>query len=191
MGLMDVLRGMSNGPRGQPAPSAQHKGMSPLTIPLLGMLAYKAFKGGGPFSNTNPNAPGGSVRPANQPGSVPGAGAGGGLSDLLRGGLGGLLAGGAMGSILNGGLGELMKQFQQSGQADIANSWVGNGPNKPVGRDDLANALGADTLDSLAEHTGMSRDDVLEELQERLPTMVDSLTPHGRIPLQEEFSRMA
>jgi uncharacterized protein YidB (DUF937 family) len=191
MGLMDVLRGMSNGPRGQPAPSAQHKGMSPLTIALLGMLAYKAFKGGGPFRNTNPNPAGGNVRPTNQPGSVPSAGAGGGLSDLLRGGLGGLLAGGAMGSILNGGLGELMKQFQQRGQGDVANSWVGTGPNKPVGRDDLANALGADTLETLAEHTGMSRDEVLEELQERLPTMVDSLTPDGRIPSQEEFSRMA
>jgi uncharacterized protein YidB (DUF937 family) len=186
MGLMDVLRGMSYGPRGKPPPDAQHKGMSPLTIALLAMLAYKAFKGGGPFrhpSGANPNPAGRDVQP-NTPG------AGGSLSDLLRGGLGGLLAGGAAGSVLNGGLGELLRRFEQSGQPEVARSWVGSGPNKPVGRHDLASALGADTLDELAEHTGMSRDQVLDELQERLPTLVDSLTPHGRIPSEEEFARM-
>jgi uncharacterized protein YidB (DUF937 family) len=189
MGLMDVLRGMSYGPRGKPSPDAQHKGMSPLTIALLAMLAYKAFKGGGPFRHTpggtNVNPEGRRMQPEpNTPG------AGGSLSDLLRGGLGGLLAGGAAGSVLNGGLGELLRRFEQSGQPEVARSWVGSGPNKPVGRQDLASALGADTLDELAEHTGMSRDQVLAELQERLPTLVDSLTPHGRIPSEQEFARM-
>jgi uncharacterized protein YidB (DUF937 family) len=189
MGLMDVLRGMSYGPRGKPAPDAQHKGMSPLTIALLAMLAYKAFRGGGPFRHvqggTNANPAGRDVQPEpNTPA------AGGSLSDLLRSGLGGLLAGGAAGTVLNGGLGELLKRFEQSGQADVARSWVGTGPNKPVDRDDLASALGADTLDDLAEHTGMPRDQILEELQERQPTLVDSLTPHGRIPSEQEFARM-
>jgi len=45
---------------------------------------------------------------------------GGGLSDLLKGGLGGLLAGGAAGNVVSGGLNDLLKQFQQNGQGEVA-----------------------------------------------------------------------
>src|SRR5262249_58677731 len=69
-------------------------------------------------------------------GTTAGAGgAGGGLGNLLQSGLGGLLGGAggaAAGNVLSGGLSDLLKQFQQSGQGETADSWVGNGPNKPV-----------------------------------------------------------
>jgi uncharacterized protein YidB (DUF937 family) len=39
---------------------------------------------------------------------------------LLKGGLGGLLAGGAVGNVLSGGLNDLLKQFQQNGQGEVA-----------------------------------------------------------------------
>jgi hypothetical protein len=42
MGLMDVLNGLKNGPRGQTGSSATTGGMSPLTMGLLALLAYKA-----------------------------------------------------------------------------------------------------------------------------------------------------
>src|SRR3981081_2753189 len=51
MGLLDILNGMQNGPRGQSTPSAQDSGgMSPITMAILALLAYKAVKhiGGGP-----------------------------------------------------------------------------------------------------------------------------------------------
>ena len=44
MGLLDVLNGMQNGPRGQRDATASSQGMSPLTMAVLGLLAYKAFK---------------------------------------------------------------------------------------------------------------------------------------------------
>lgn len=45
MGLLDILNGMQNGPRGQSTPaSAGSGGMSPITIALMGLLAYKAIK---------------------------------------------------------------------------------------------------------------------------------------------------
>ena len=59
---------------------------------------------------------------------------GGGLGDLLGGALGGLLGGAAAGTVLNGGLGGLLKQLQQSGQGDVARSWVGAGPNQTIPR---------------------------------------------------------
>src|ERR1700720_1940266 len=83
MGLLDILNGMQNGPRGQSTPSAQDSGgMSPITMAILALLAYKAVKhiGGG-----QPNA---APAPAPSPvdAGLPGGGMGGGLGDLLKGG---------------------------------------------------------------------------------------------------------
>src|SRR5947208_8738300 len=76
MGLLDILTGIQNGPHGNQSQAGQtgqkSGGMSPLMMALLGLLAYKAFKGGN--------------RPAP---SMP-TSSGGGLGDIL----GGLLGGG-------------------------------------------------------------------------------------------------
>ena len=47
MGLRDVLNGMMNGPGGQRQPSTGRntKGVPRIIWALLGLLAYKAFKG--------------------------------------------------------------------------------------------------------------------------------------------------
>ena len=45
MGLLDVLNGMQNGPRGPSNPSPQAGGgMSPMTMAVIGLLAWKAIK---------------------------------------------------------------------------------------------------------------------------------------------------
>jgi uncharacterized protein YidB (DUF937 family) len=215
MGLLDILNGMQNGPRGQPQPSSGGSGggMSPIMMALLGLLAYKAIKGSG-----SPAAPpGGTGRPASVPtsGTVSGTNPGGGLGDILGGllggrqsgaptggkpggsfadmipgGLGGLLGGAAAGSVLSGGLSNLIKEFQQSGHGGAAQSWVGTGPNQEIASNDLAAALGKDTLDALSQHTGMQRDDLLTGLRQHLPELVDQLTPNGRLPTEEEASHM-
>lgn len=187
MGLLDVLNGMQNGPRGPSKPSTDSGGgMSPMTMAILALLAWKAVKhfGGGGQPGAQP-APAPAPSPKTINAGMPGAG--GGLSDLLKGGLGGLLAGGAAGSVLSGGLGDLMKQLQQGGQADAANSWVGKGPNKAISPGDLASALGADQIDSIASQAGLSRDDLLKGLSQYLPDVVDHLTPDGRLPDANEL----
>jgi uncharacterized protein YidB (DUF937 family) len=63
-------------------------------------------------------------------------------------------------------------------------------PNKEIAPGDLADALGSDTLDTLSRQTGMGQNDLLEALRQQLPDFVDQLTPHGRIPTEEEASRM-
>ena len=189
MGLLDVLNGMQNGPRGPSTPSAQSGGggMSPLTMAILALLAWKGIKH---FSG---NQTGSAPQPAPAPGHVnaglPGGGAsGGGLSDMLKGGLGGLLAGGAAGSILSGGLGDLLNQFQQKGLGDQASSWVSNGANKQISPGDLANALGADQIEQLSAQSGLSRDELLQGLSQHLPDVVNHLTPDGRLPDENELS---
>ena len=175
MGLMDILNGMQNGPRGQTKPGSG--GMSPMTMALLGLLAYKAFKGmhgGQPGAYRRPailasarcggrrawRYPG---RPARRPGEScrRAQRAASGLGGLLSGGLGGLLGGAAAGSVVSGGLGNLIKDLQANGLGQAAQSWVGTGANHEVAPGDLESAVGTDTLDALTKQTGMSRDDLL------------------------------
>jgi uncharacterized protein YidB (DUF937 family) len=184
MGLLDVLNGMQNGPRGPSNPSAQSGGgMSPMTMAILALLAYKAVKhlGGGTAGAT----------PAPAPSSGSGETAGGpagGLGDILKGGLGGLLAGGAAGSVVSGGLGDLLKQFQQNGHGETANSWVSPGPNKQISPGDLASALGADQINGLMSQSGLSREELLSGLSQHLPEVVNHLTPDGRLPTESELA---
>lgn len=183
MGLLDVLNGMQNGPRGPSAPSSEKSsgGMSPMTMALLGLLAWKAFK------HMTANQSGTAPQPSPTPAPPP-VNAGGGLGDLLKGGLGGLLAGGAAGTVLSGGLGDLLNQLQQSGHGDAANTWVGKGENKAIAPGDLANALGADQIESLSAQSGLSRDELLSGLSQYLPQVIDHLTPDGRLPTENELS---
>jgi uncharacterized protein YidB (DUF937 family) len=190
MGLIDVLNGMQNGPHGPRGGSSSSGGggMSPITMAILGLLAYKAVKS---FTGQPGAAP---AAPAPHPGTgasagVGSGGAGGGLADILKSGLGGVLGGAATGSVLSGGLNDLLKQLQQSGQGEVAKSWVGNGPNHAISSGDLAQALGGDQINALAAHTGLSREDLLAGLSQYLPEAVNQLTPDGRLPTEHELSR--
>jgi uncharacterized protein YidB (DUF937 family) len=241
MGLLDVLNGMQNGPRGQTDPNAKG-GMSPITMAILALLAYKGIKHvtgsmqqapapdapapsripQGRTIDANADAPaggglgdilggllgGGSQAPGGQS-RMPGGPSQGGLGDILGGllgggggargaapgggGLGGLLggalAGGAAGSVLSGGLGSLLEQLQQNGQGQAAQSWVGKGPNQQISENDLARSIGLDDIDAVAQHTGLSRNELLAGLSRELPGAIDELTPEGRLPTREEASR--
>jgi uncharacterized protein YidB (DUF937 family) len=200
MGLLDILNGMQNGPRGarEPAPAgASSGGMSPMMMALLGLLAYKAVQSGGLGNmlgggTQNPQAADagagglGDMLGGLLGGSAPaGSGAAGGLGGIL----GGLLGGGAAGTALSGGLGSLLQGLQESGQGDVAQSWVGPGPNRAIEPNALASAIGADTLDALSRQTGMPQDELLSGLSQNLPQFVDQLTPNGRLPTEQEASR--
>jgi uncharacterized protein YidB (DUF937 family) len=212
MGLLDVLNGMQNGPHGQPTSSsgAGRGGMSPMTMALLGLLAYKAYKNSGGLGNilggSQPAAPSGTVRTTSLPPGGAGNPSGGSLGDILGGlfggagggssggglipgGLGGLLGGAAAGNILSGGLGNLIGDLQNNGQGQAARSWVSNGANQEIAPESLEAAVGVDTLEMLAKQTGMKRDELLAGLSQHLPDLVDHLTPDGRLPTEEEASR--
>jgi len=85
-------------------------------------------------------------------------------------------------ALLGGGLGELVESFKQQGQGDVAESWVGTGPNKPIAPDQLEQAIGPDVLATLTQQTGLSREELLSRLTTTLPEVVDKSTPDGRLP---------
>ncbi|WP_428659094.1 YidB family protein [Reyranella sp.] len=182
MGLFDILTGMRNGPRGGGGRGGG--GMSPIILAALGLLAYKAVKS---FNN----APQPAQHPqGNLPPGAPAAGDGlGGLLQSL--GLGGASAAGSggLGGILSGGLGDLIKQFQNSGKGELAESWVGTGQNRTIPPADLAQVLTPEQLDFLTQKTGLGREELLAGLSQQLPEVVDKLTPQGRLPSPQEIDR--
>jgi uncharacterized protein YidB (DUF937 family) len=188
MGLLDILNGMQDPTRGQPVPRAgSGGGMSPITTAILGLLAYQAYKS---FAGSPSHAGSARAMPASRSINTAQPDNGGGLGELLGGGLGSLLAGGGAGSVLSDGLNDLLAQFQQSGHGDTAKSWVSTGPNSNISANDLAGVLGADKIETLAMQSGMSRDELLQGLSQYLPRVVDQLTPNGRVPTEQEVSRL-
>jgi uncharacterized protein YidB (DUF937 family) len=118
-------------------------------------------------------------------GGLAGGGTGRGLGGL--GGLGGLFGGGAAaGGGLAGGLGELLRQFQQKGHGETAESWVNPGENAPIDDSQLSEVLGPDILNDLAARTGLSPEEILSRLSRELPTAVDDLTSDGQLPADDD-----
>jgi uncharacterized protein YidB (DUF937 family) len=194
MGLLDVINGMQNGPRGQrtATPAGSGGGMSPITMAILGLLAYKAVKHFGGGQTAPAGQPGGTI-PADTRTADAGDGLGGllgSLGNLLPGGLGGLLAGGAAGGALSSGLDDLLKQFQQSGHGDVAKSWVGTGPNQEISPSALSKVLTPDQIEMITRITGMPQDELMKTLSQQLPEVINHMTPQGRLPTEHEASRM-
>lgn len=167
MGLLGSIMG------GPQAMTRSGGGISPLTLALLGTLAYRTFKGKGRLADilgvNNANAP----NPApNLPGR-PGAG-----PDLL-----------SPGALISG-LGNLLNRFRQNGHGAQAESWIAAGENKVIAPAELGEALGEERLAWLREQTGLSQADLLAGLSGTLPDAVDKLTPEGRIPTDEEARRL-
>jgi len=154
----------------------------PSMMALLGLLAVAGYQNRDKIAEM--------LGQAKQPGVAPGQttqapGTGGVLGNL-----GGLLRGATPGSVLSGGLGDLIERFRQNGQGHAADSWVSTGPNQPIRADQLEQALGPDVLNTLSQHTGLSRDDLLSRLSRELPDAVDKFTPQGRLPTEAEAARL-
>ena len=150
---------------------------NPSMVALLGLLAVAGYKNRDKIKQMLASRQGGAginPRPGQQ---------------ALPGGLGGLLGGLGGGGLLSGGIGELVERFKRNGQGQVADSWVGTGPNQPLASEQLEKAIGPEVLDSLSQHTGLSRDEVLSRLTRDLPDAVNEFTPQGRLPTETEAAR--
>src|SRR5271166_4868430 len=74
------------------------------------------------------------------------------------------------------GLGGLLDRFRHSGQGKTADSWIGTGPNEPVSPGQLGSALGPNILKTLSERSGLSEEELVRQLSQVLPGVVDKLT---------------
>ena len=149
----------------------------PSMTALLGLLAIAGYQNRDKIAEMLKGAGAGAT------GDKPGSGTQPGLGGVL-GNLGGAGATGGVGALLGGGLGELLERFKQSGQEEVAQSWVNDGPNKEIAPPQLKQAIGTDVLAALEKQTGLSQDELVARLSRELPAAVDKYTPDGRLPGQ-------
>jgi uncharacterized protein YidB (DUF937 family) len=64
---------------------------------------------------------------------------------------------------------------------------VSTGENKPIQPDQLQNALGPEKLQQLTGGTGMALQAALPLLAQILPVVIDKLTPHGKLPQDDNL----
>ena len=145
----------------------------PSMTALLGLLAIAGYQNRDKIAEM--------LSKLNKPGTEGQQGSLGGLLEKL-----GLDSKTGAGGILTGGLGELLDRFKQNGQGDKAESWVNTGENKQCTPAELEKALGPDVLESLTQHTNLSKEELLARLCKELPNAVDKYTPQGRIPAATE-----
>lgn len=85
-----------------------------------------------------------------------------------------------------GGIGGLVSMLQQGGLGSLAESWIGNGANQPVSGTQLGQAFAgtplAQQVADLASHQGVGTSDILGQLAQYLPEVVNHLTPNGQVP---------
>ena len=92
------------------------------------------------------------------------------------------------GSIL-GGLSDLIGKLTAGGAAPQVNSWVGHGQNEPIAPGQLGSVLGPNTVNDLSQRTGMSQQELLNQLALVLPQLINNLTPKGRVPTAAELDQ--
>ena len=110
-------------------------------------------------------------------GSQGGASTGGGNAALLQAVIG-MLGNDAPG----GGLGGLIQGFERGGLGDVMASWISTGQNQPITPGQLGQVLGPDAVGALTRQAGGQSGDVLGQLAQLLPQVIDQLTPHGQVP---------
>jgi uncharacterized protein YidB (DUF937 family) len=122
------------------------------------------------------------------------------LGDLVGSifGGGGNSEGGIAGALVNqlsqpGTLQAVLGQLQQAGLSEHVQSWLGNGSNLPISEGQLGQlgtALGP-LLGNLASSTGQSQGDVLQQIAQHLPSIVNGLTPNGQVPGAGDLGQIA
>jgi uncharacterized protein YidB (DUF937 family) len=92
------------------------------------------------------------------------------------------------GSVM-GGLSDLIGKLSAGGAAPQVNSWVGPGQNQPIQPGQLGGALGQNVLNELSQRTGMSQQELLNQLATVLPQIINHLTPNGRMPTLADLEK--
>lgn len=89
-----------------------------------------------------------------------------------------------------GGLAGLARLFDQKGQGDAINSWIGTGKNQPISPEAILKVFGAGRIHELAGSLGQSDTDVGKGLASALPQLVDKLTPDGKLPAGDNANEL-
>ena len=94
---------------------------------------------------------------------------------------------GDIGSALSGLMGEgglsgIVDTMKENPQfAQMASSWLGDGENQPISKDDIGSLFDSDQIASFASNLGLDSSDAMEKLSEILPSFVDKSSSGGSL----------
>ncbi|MFT4079720.1 YidB family protein [Rhodomicrobium lacus] len=80
-----------------------------------------------------------------------------------------------------GNLTVIVDKLSKGGLEEHVKSWLGQGENLPVEKEDLRHALGDQDLQRFAQKIGIPPEKILDILQKYLPETVDKASPSGQI----------
>ncbi len=80
-----------------------------------------------------------------------------------------------------GGVSGLVKQFQDKGLDQVANSLTGKGPTQAITPQQMLQGFGSDKINALAASTGIDPKVVPEKLASILPKVVEKLVPVAKM----------
>jgi uncharacterized protein YidB (DUF937 family) len=80
-----------------------------------------------------------------------------------------------------GGVSGLLGKFKDAGLGDAVASWVGGGDNQEVAPEQVESALGPDLVQGFASNIGLNAGQLLPLLSKFLPSIIDKLTPGGKV----------
>ncbi|MBC7798479.1 MAG: OmpA family protein [Pyrinomonadaceae bacterium] len=81
-----------------------------------------------------------------------------------------------------GGFAGFIDAFRRIGMGNVADSWVGSGSSTSISSQQTEDALGSDTMSSIANRVGVPVATTTSALSYMIPQVVDGLTPNGVIP---------
>jgi uncharacterized protein YidB (DUF937 family) len=83
---------------------------------------------------------------------------------------------------VGGGMSEALEKLKKSSIGEQVQSWIGKGENKPVNADQVTQAIGQDRMEKIAQQAGTTPEQAAQAMADKLPGMVDKMTPDGQLP---------
>ncbi|MBS2537974.1 DUF937 domain-containing protein, partial [Catenulispora sp. NF23] len=83
---------------------------------------------------------------------------------------------------VGGGMSEALDKLKKSSIGEQVQSWIGKGENKPVNADQVTQAIGQDQMEQIAQQAGTTPEQAAQAMADKLPGMVDKMTPDGQLP---------
>ncbi len=82
-----------------------------------------------------------------------------------------------------GGFAGFIDRFREKGLGDAVTSWLGNGENKVLSHSQLESVLGGSVIQQMATRLDLAPNSVTTALSHLLPSVIDKLSPDGRLPV--------
>jgi uncharacterized protein YidB (DUF937 family) len=76
----------------------------------------------------------------------------------------------------------LLGNAQSQGLGHIVQSWISSGTNQPIEPNHVSSIIGQDRLEQLASRVGFPTGVASAVLSRVLPSVIDRLTPNGKLP---------